>query len=185
MSAQEVILRTFNLLESMYIPIVAVIVATCICFPILLYVAKSTWLDRVGFRIVGVFAQMSWGDCIRLAGSWTKLIFAVVFLVCFQKLELIHFVAYATAGMLYGVNLRKLHYIFPRIFFLAVQCVAQGSVNLICSYMLDVRISAPYMAIYILLALFVLVFAIYSFVTEVNEISLGRKGNMKRVEFRE
>lgn len=181
MNLEEYLLRILIALQPMVPSMVAVVLVTCFVLPVALYLAKGLWVDQVNFTWFGIFYGLQWKDCVRLSSCWIKMIVMIVFVVQFQKLTLIHYVCFLAVGVLYALDFKAPLRTVGHLFWVAVEVIAVATVNIICGYILDVNAGLVFILMYVLLGMFVALFAVYSFITEVNEISSGRRANLEKI----
>lgn len=179
MSATEGLLRILSGVEGCIPSIVVTAIATTIVLVILLLMTRGEiWIDQPRMKVVSIFAELGGRGMLSLACAWVKLIILLTFLVQFDKMTLPDYLFFLLPGIIYCLNIRSVLRIPVRVFWLVFQLVALGSTNLICSYILDIDPGMSYVLLYILLALFVALFGIYSFLMELSDISFERRVNL-------
>ncbi|WP_317855577.1 hypothetical protein [Chakrabartyella piscis] len=179
MGVQEYILRLMVALQPMLVCIIAVVIITCLCLPILVVKSRGLWFDKANFKFLSLFYKMSFYDCVRLASASVRCIMVVVFVIQFAKLQAIHLVCFGMVAVLYAFDKREMTRTLSNIIWIVVQLVSLLSLNVVCGYILDMSTGVAFVAVYVVLGIFVTLFAIYLFITEINEVSMGRRARIE------
>ncbi|MFI3227448.1 MAG: hypothetical protein R3Y09_08555 [Clostridia bacterium] len=179
MGAKEFLLRLMITLEPMVICIIAVVAVTCVFLPILIIKSRGLWVNSKNFRFLSLFYHLRFYDAIRLGSAFVKLILMMVFIIQFKALEEIHYICFIFVSILYAFDVKALFRTIANVFWCTLQIVAIFSLNIICSYILQINAKPEFLIVYIVLGIFVVLFAIYSFITEINEVSMGRRAKFE------
>lgn len=173
MNIQEYLLRLLMELKPMLPGAITAIAATLAALVLLIRPARTTWVEKKSFGIAGLFFGLDRKTTLQLSCAWLKLIFLVVFLVGFQKLVLVQYLMLLIPGLLLAFTAGG-RMIAGSLFWLMLQTAGLFCANAVCGYMKDVRADLWFVLIYIALALFLILFGLYLFLTELNTISDAR-----------
>lgn len=179
MNGYEAALRVLVQVEPLLPLLLIVAVPTLIALPVLLLASRGLWVDRRAFHWLGLFLGLKGWDCVRLAGAWVKLLLLLAYLIFFQKLSAANYLLVLIPGIVYCGSARDLARIPGRLVWFFLELVALMSCNLLCGYIRDVNGAALVVAAYVLMAAFTALFGVYLFLTELNDISAGRRTKLE------
>lgn len=185
MSVGEFLLRVFSALGPMLPGIIVASVATLIALIVLMVRSRDMWVQDKRFRLLGLFFGLEGKGCLRLACSWLKMIFVIVFIASFQKLTLIHYLMLLIPGVIVILSAPDIKKKLGSFGWLLLQTVGLLSVNLICGYYLDMSGSVVYLLIYITMGIFLALFSVFLFLNDLATISLEREVDTMQVWGRE
>ena len=149
---------------------------TLVMLGVLSFLAGGTWFDKAGFRVVGLFYGLSGYDCFRLALSWIRLMMIIYFVIRFEEIETVNFVAFLMIGILYIFDVRKPKRIPGNTLWMLILSAGLIAVNLVCGYIHTlVLFDFKVYVIYVLMGLFLCLFSFYLFIQEADVISSDRK----------
>lgn len=175
MTLQETVLLVFYAAEPL-LPFMAVAgILTGLALVALLILSHGIWVDRPGFRWLGLFYGLSGMDCVRLSCAWLKLCLLLSYLVAFQKLQATHYILAAVPCLLFSLSVREIRSIPTHLLGCLMELVGLFAVNVVCGYIWDMHPGVGFLLVYILLCLFLALYAVYLFLTELNAVSNGRR----------
>jgi len=180
MSPIELLLRTLRILRPILPGLAAVLAATLAAMTGLYLLCRDVWVQDKRFRLAGLFFGLSRRGCLCLACSWIKLIFLFVFVLGFQKLSLLHYLMVLFPGAilaLAGSGARKRA---GALLWLGLQLEGLLCANLICGYILDLNAGIGFLLVYGAMGVFLLLFSVYLFLTELAAISGQRDLDAKK-----
>lgn len=160
-------------LKGMLPGIVTMGVVTVAAVIVLAILSTFGWVDSKSFVFAGLFFGLKRRGILQLACSWLKLIFVLVFLVAFQKMDLTQYMMLIIPGIVLALTLRRME-IVTSLIWLLLQVASMFSVNSVCGYLRDMHPSKAFILVYVALALFLAMFSIYLFFTEIDMISENR-----------
>ena len=175
MSAWEAIVRVLAQMEPLVPYMLYAVAATIIVLPFLLLSARGLWIDRPAFRRIGMFLGLRGWDCVRLAGAWVKLLLLLAYLASFRRLDIAQYLLFLIAGTAFVISASDHARIPGRVLWLALEFIALLSCGMLGGYIHDVNGAAIYRAAYWMMAIFTALFGVYLFLTELNDISTGRR----------
>lgn len=182
MTVSEFLLRIYYAVRPLVPYMLIAAAATLAVLALLLAVSRNYWVDRRSFRWLGVFYGLDRAGSLRLACAWLKLLMLVFYLVSFQKLEVIHYLAFLLTGLFCALDPRGILQIPGNLLSLLMEAVGLLTANLICGYVRDMEAGWGYVVVYILVSAFVTLYGVYLFLTELNSISSERRTDFDRVE---
>lgn len=166
-----------------YIPLLYVLLfLTALWVIVLSLMSRGLWLDRPAIRFVALFFELDTRGMVCLASSWCKLVLFILLVVNFQLYDLSYYLFLLVIGLPYCLFGGGFLRIFGRCFWMSLQMLGLLSTNILCGYIQQVRNTIPYMILYILLSGFFILFGIYLFLTELNDISTERRVNIEALE---
>lgn len=174
MNIREFFVRTVMLLRPLTVGMIVAIVATVVAFALLYWQCCKAQITEKRHRFVGIFFGLKGIGTLQLACSWLKLIFTVVALLTFSNLAPVQYLAIILPGVIYIVFGRGVFKRLVDLVWLALQTITVFGTNVVWSYYHNIVSSASMLIMFIALALFALLFALYQFWTEIAEISLRR-----------
>lgn len=174
MSLHELFLRLLVIAKPVLPAAITVVVITALAVVIIAILSRGLWINQKRFRILGLFCAMSRGDCLRLACAWIKFLFLAVFIVSFEKLEVAGYICFVVPAIVYSVSVKNIMKIPGRLLWVMLEFIGLLTTNLICGYYYDMHGGKAFMIIYIIMAIFMLLFGCYLFLTEIEDISEGR-----------
>lgn len=175
MTFQELALRIFYAAQPLLPFLGAVGVSTCALLAALLLLSRGLWFDRPAFRWLGLFYGLGKYDCVRLGSAWVKLSLLLSYLIAFQKLEGIHYLVILIPSLLFSIQIRSPKGIPANLLGCLMELVGLGAANVVCGYIRDFHPGAGFVVVYVLISLFLALYGVYLFLTELNVISNGRR----------
>ncbi len=174
MSGGEVLVRLLAGLSPMVPSILAVLVLTVLALVVLLLTCHNSWVQDGNFRVAGLFFGMTAKGGLRLSCAWLKLIFLLVFIVGFQKLELLNYFMVLVPGLILALSDSSGKKILSGLAWLALQIAGLLATNLICGYIREFSAGIVFLLVYIAMGLFLAFFSIFLFLNELSDISGAR-----------
>ncbi len=171
MSASELILRALAQLRPALPALIAAVAATIGAGLGLAIYVHGVWVQEKRFSLAGLFFGMERRASVRLACAWLRLIFMLVFLIGFQKLELLHYELLLLPGLIFILTERKPVRAGTDLLWLALDLLGLLSANLVCGYVRDMDGGLGFLLLYIAMSLFLALFNIYLFLNELDYIS--------------
>ena len=173
----EWVLRILAALKPALPATIVALGATMIVFNMLWYYCRNSWVNRKSFKVAGLFFSLGNQGALQLSCAWLKFVFAVFFVVAFQKMTMLHYIMFlfpALILMLSGILTGRKFY---NLFWFILQTVGLVSTNLICGYYRDISGEFGLLAIYVFMGLFLILFSAYLFLNEVADVSNQRDVN--------
>lgn len=175
MTLQEALLIIFRSAEPLLPFMAAVGLLTCVALAVLLVMSRGLWFDRPAFRWLGLFYGLDKGGCLRLACAWLKFCVLLTYLVAFQKLTTAHYLLFLVPALIFSVPLHQLTELPANLLGVFMELVGLVAANVVCGYYQDLHPGVGFLLVYILISLFLALYAVYLFLTELNVISNGRR----------
>jgi len=174
MTLQELLLRMLVPLQPV-IPILLAVLGISMAVCMLLAVESSgLWVNSRHFRWLGVLFGLNRWECVRLGCSWLKLLFTLVSLLFFSRPSAVIYIFVLVSGLLYTLDGKAPHRFMGRLLWLALEMAGLVATNLICGFYRDMNGGMWFLLIYVVMALFMMLFGLYLFLTEIGDISEGR-----------
>lgn len=180
MSATELLLWSASRLKVMLPAAIAAGVLTLGLLAVLSVLTSRTWIQNKGFTAAGFFFGLNAKGRLQVSCAWLKLVFTLVFLASFQKMEVIHYMMLVIPGLLLVFTMTRMQ-ILSSLMWLVLQIGGILSSNTVCGYIKDVYAGVTLVLVYIAMALFVAIFAVYMFLTEIDVISERRRVNPRKI----
>ncbi len=174
MNISELILRTLAELEPMVPGLLCAAGATILLLPLLYLRCRKVWMEDRGFAMAGLFFGLDGVGRLRLSCSWLKLVFLIVFIVGFRKLELLNYLMLLLPGLILALTDDSLTKILGGLLWLCLEAAGLLSANMICGYILDMSGSMGFLMVYVAMGLFLVLFGFYLFLNELSGISVQR-----------
>ena len=171
---EDTILRIFYETYSMNYILIAVALLTIVLAVFLSLRCRNVWFNKKNFKWMGLFYSLSAFDSVRIASAWIKLCLVVIFLCRFKPLALPEYFMLAIVGLLTIADIKHPGTIITGFFAILIQIIGLISANVVCSYIIDLQPGFMFMFAYILMAIFLSLYGVYMFLTELNNISKGR-----------
>lgn len=181
MSAIELILRVLAQLRPALPALITAIVLTLAASIGLAAYVHGVWVQEKRFSLGGLFFGLDRTDAVRLSCAWLRLIFLLVFLICFQKLELLHYEMLLIPSILFSVTEKKLMRAGTNLLWAMLDLLGLLSANLVCGYVLDMNGGMGFVLLYVAMALFLALFNIYLFLNELDYISDQRSVDPEQI----
>lgn len=178
MTFEEIVARVLGQGTTWVPAIIVILVTTLIALVALLPLTRNLWLDQKRFGVMGLFFDMRGADCVRVACSWVKFVVVCTYIAQFIKLDLVDYALILVPGVVYVLVIGDLKKAITAFLWLVLEIIGMISVNAICGYIQDVNGSAKFMILYILLGIFLGLFALYLFVNEIHDASIERRANI-------
>lgn len=175
MTLQETLLIVFHAAEPLLPFMAAAGLLTCAVLAVLLVLSRGLWFDRPAFRWLGLFYGLDGWDCLRLGCAWLKFCILLSYLAAFQKLTAAHYVLFLAPALIFSVRIRRLSELPANLLGVFMELVGLVAANVVCGYYRDLHPGAGFLLVYILISLFLALYAVYLFLTELNVISNGRR----------
>lgn len=181
MSVVELTLRVLSQLRPALPALIAAIVLTLAASIGLAVYTRGVWVHEKRFSLGGLFFGLNGTDAVRLSCAWLRLIFLLVFLVCFQKLELLHYEMLLIPSILFSVTEKKLMRAGASLLWAMLDLLGLLSANLVCGYILDMNGGMGFVLLYAVMGLFLALFNIYLFLNELDYISDQRSVDPEQI----
>jgi len=175
MKAYEFIIRFLNSISPLsYVLIVCAIITFAMAVLLLIF-SRNMWITNKKFKYFSIFFSLGPVQKWRLAACWMKFLVLIIYVVTFQKLQANHFAVFVILAIISVLSKRGILKLLSNIISNAVEGFGLYAINMICAYIYDAGSNAVYIAIYIAASLFIIVYGIYIFLNELNDISEERK----------
>ena len=160
-------------LRPILIPMAFVVAATIIAIVIVVPMLSRLRMNSRTFGWLSIFYELRGIGCVRLSCIWVKLCLLIIYLFLFDELSLQEYLIFLVPGLIYVLG-GKAKGLFGRLFWFLVELVGLFTANVVCSYILDMRPGMIFTMIYVALSIFLVLFGVYLFMTELNDISEAR-----------
>lgn len=147
---------------------------TTVAVLILAAFSKRMNVEQKRFRWLGLFFNLSILDCVRIACSWLKLVLVAVYLVAFESLVAGDLILILVPGLIGAIRFHSFRNTVSNILWLVVEFAALISTNLVCGFIHTFNSGIAMMAVYVCMAVFTVLLAVFLFLTELGEISERR-----------
>lgn len=174
MNIADILLLNFYAIKPLVPCIIVILAITSIVFFYILGASKGMWFNKKSFDYFGIFMELNSTLAIKLACAWIKLITVCFYVIAFTSLEAIHYVFLIVPCIGIIVINTNLMEGITHIVSILIQFVAVLAANILCGYIRDFELKATYLSIYILIAILVIVYSIYIFITELDLVSSRR-----------
>lgn len=181
MSLGEYLLRMLRELKPMITAFSVVVVLTLVMLFFFRVQIKKVWFSDRLFPTVGLFFGLRTSGVVRLACSWIRLIFVLVFTCCFSKLYPVQYCSLLLVGFVGAACAYKWKNKLVSLFWSILQVAALFSANVICGYYWDLIGGPELVAVYVAMGIFVILFSLYLFYSEIGDISESRAVNASYV----
>ena len=181
MNIIEISLRVTAALRPMIPGLLTAVAATLAVLTVLMIFTRNVWVRDRRFHITGLFFGLSRAGSLKLACSWLKLIFVIVFIVGFQMLTLLQYMMLLIPGLLGALSGKGLGKGLGDLMWLALQLMGLVSTNLICGYIHEMAGGFAFILLYIVMGAFLSLFSIYLFLNEINTISASREVSAEEI----
>ena len=175
MTLREFLVRMLVFVQSLLPIALAVLGLTTAAILILAGVSKKMNVEQKRFRWLGLFFDLSILDCIRLACSWLKLVLILVYLAAFQSLTAANLVLLLVPSILGAIRFHSVRNTVSNLLWLVVEFAAFISTNLVCGFIHTYNSGIGMIVVYICMAVFTALLAVFLFLTELGKISEGRQ----------
>lgn len=180
MSTLELLIWSVSRLKAMLPGVITAGVLTLGILIAMTVFSYGIWIQNKGFTVAGFFFGLNARGRLQVSCAWLKLVFTIVFLVSFQKMEAVNYMMLAIPGLLLVFTMKKTQ-ILISLLWLLLQLAGILSSNTVCGYIREVYSGVTLVLVYIAMALFLTVFAIYMFLTEIEIISERRRVNPRKI----
>ncbi len=181
MTIKELALRILLQLRPILPELVAAVALTVLVLPPLTMLCKRSWVCDRGFKLAGLFFAMTAREILRLSCAWLRLIFLLVCIISFRKMDLLGYWIFVfpstIAALCAGTWAGKL----GGMIWTAMQTAGLLSANLVCGYILDMDGSIGFLIVYITMGVFLSLLGIYLFLLELDGISSSRSVQAEKV----
>lgn len=174
MTVEEFLIRMLAAIKPMAPAAITVLAVTTALTVMLAIQARGMWVNHPHFRRLGLFFALSKNECLRLACAWIKLLLLIVYILSFRKMDGMDYILFLTPALVYALSVREPLLIPGRLLWIVLETIGLLSANLVCGYYHDMRGEPVFLIVYVVMAIFMLLFGCYLFLTEIDDISEGR-----------
>lgn len=175
MSIGELLTRLLAELKPLLPGVIVLIVATLVAMLSLFLNARYVWIQSKKFPLPSLFFGLNKTGVVCISCAWLKLIFPIVYIVSFQKLELIQYLVFVIPGLLLALLSGSFSKFLSKLLYLAMETAGVFSASLICGYITEMRADTWFILIYAAIGIFMILFAVYLFLQDLERISAMRK----------
>ncbi len=175
MSVGEVLVRILAELKPLLPSVITVVVATVLAMVYLYISGRHAWLKSKRFSLAGLFFGLDTRGIIGLSCAWLKLLLPVVYIFSFRELTVIQYLSIIVPGVILAACTGRLTKVLASLANLLLEMVGIVSASLICRYMTELRSGVVFTIIYIAIGIFLVLFAVYLFMQDLERISATRK----------
>ncbi len=174
MTLREFLVRMLVFIQPLLPVALTALGLTTVAILVLAVVSPKMNVEQKRFRWLGLFFNLSILDCVRVACSWLKLVLILVYLVAFKSLTAADVVLILIPSVFGAIRFHSIRNTIGNILWLVVEFAALISTNLVCGFIHTFNSGVSMMVVYICMAVFTVLLAIYLFLTELGEISERR-----------
>jgi len=175
MTLQEFLVRMLVFVRPLLPIALAVLAVTTAAVLFLAAVSRNMNVEQKRFRWLGIFFDLPVVDCIRLACAWLKLVLVVVYLAAFRSFIEADIILFLIPGILGAIRFHNIRSTIGNLMWLVVEFAALTSTNLVCSFIHTFNSGIGMMAVYVCMAVFTALLALFLFLSELGEISERRQ----------
>ena len=175
MTLQEFLVRMLVFIQPLLPVALAVLAVTTAAVLLLAGLSRNMRADQKRFQWLGLFFDLSLLDCARIGCAWLKLVLVSVYLIAFRSLTAADIILILVPSLLGAVRFHNVRGTIGNLLWLAVEFAALISTNLVCGFINTFSSGAGMMAIYVCMAVFTALLALFLFLTELGEISERRQ----------
>lgn len=174
MSIADILLLNFYAIKPLVPCVLVILIATTLLFFGILGKSKGLWFNKKSFDYFGIFMELNSALAVKLACVWIKLLIICFYVIAFTSLEAIHYVFLFVPCI--GILLINFNVVeaFTHVVSIMIQLVGVLAANILCGYIREFELKATYVSIYVLIAILVIVYSIYIFITELDLVSSRR-----------
>lgn len=173
MTFSEFLIRLVAVIKPALPAAIAVLALSLAMIIFLAIRAKGLWVNMPQFRTLGIFYELPKLGCLRLSCSWVKFLILVIYLLIFRKAQAAEYLLFLIPGLIYALCGNPIG-VGGRLLWLVLEFAGLLSAKLVCGYYYDMHGGTGFIVIYYVMALFMILFGCYLFLTEVEDISEGR-----------
>ena len=178
MTVQEILMRMLSFVRQSIPAAMIVVDVTMVMLVVAVIQTRGLWVNQKRFKWLGLLFCLKGRECVRLACAWIKFVIVLAFLALFENMNAAAYLMVAVPGLIYALEFAKPRRIPARLMWLLLELLGLMSTNLICGFYRDTGASLGFIIIYIVMAVFMALFACYLFLTELQEISQGRSADI-------
>ena len=175
MNFSEIVGLWIHLLKPLVPYIAILLVVTIITFWMIAIKGSKIWMNDQGFGYLSIFFNMNFFSAIKLSCVWLKLLLIMMFIIGFQPLGVIHYLFILVPCILMIFISTDLMELINHIINTCIQAAGLVALNILCSYILEFEFEVVYIVAYVFIAILVILYSIYIFISELDAISLGRR----------
>lgn len=157
------------------------VVATAVALAVLYFRGRNAWVDQGRFSMASLFFGLDGWGTVSISCAWLKLIFLIVYLVSFQKLVLIQYLMILIPGLVMMVCTRTWGKAMSSLLWLVMELAGLVCASLVCGYIREMAAGIGFVLVYVAIALFLALFGIYLFLTDLGNISQERSVDPKKI----
>lgn len=171
----NILVDIFASMQELIVPLALTAIISIIVIVILTPLCFKQWVNRKSFRWMGAFFNLDGVQVIRLTCAWIKLVLLIIYLCMFEELSIPKYIIFLIPGIIYVFDFRHPGRIPGRLFWLIIETIGLITANIVCGYIHDMRPGPVFTIIYIAISIFLGLFGVYLFITELGDISESRK----------
>ena len=175
MNFSEIVGLWIYLLKPLVPYIAILLVVTIITYWMIAIKGRKIWMNDQGFGYLSIFFNMNFFSAIKLSCVWLKLLLIMMFIIGFQPLGVIHYLFILVPCILMVFISTDLMELINHIINTCIQAAGLVALNILCSYILEFEFEVVYIVAYVFIAILVILYSIYIFISELDAISLGRR----------
>ena len=175
MTFYEGLLLTLQASRGMLLPFAVTAAATAVALAWLGVVARRTWVNKRRFDFTAIFFELNRWSCVRLACSWVKLVLVLSYFLVLGRIGAGHYLLLLIPCVMYSVE--PLRWYRTPVNLLSSLATAAGVLiaSVLQSYIRDMELGFLSKVACVSLCVLIAVYAVYLFVTELNNISQERR----------
>ena len=175
MNFSEIVGLWIYLLKPLVPYIAILLVVTIITYWMIAIKGRKIWMNDQGFGYLSIFFNMNFFSAIKLSCVWLKFLLILMFIIGFQPLGVIHYLFILVPCILMIFISTNLMELINHIINTFIQAAGLVALNILCSYILEFEFEVVYIVAYIFIAILVILYSVYIFISELDAISLGRR----------
>ena len=142
---------------------------------VVLLLARNLKMDSGRFKCIAVFYGLSFKDCLAVAASFCRCVFAAYFLLSYTDLALIHYAAIVVFGIMYLIFGGALRRKLAGVLWILAELLIMFSAGMVKNYINLFGETALFVGVYWAISAFLTIFALFVFLNELNDVGQNRK----------
>lgn len=180
MSITDMIALNIYAIKPLLPCIFVIVVATVAMFSFILIKSKGIWFGKKNFEQFGLFVELHSSLALKLACLWIKLIVVCYYLLSFTQLEVIHYIFLIVPCIIILIFSFSVMEFITHFFGIVIQFIGVLAANILCSYIMQFEMKISYVFIYVLIAMILILYSVYIFITEVDFVSARRSVKIEK-----
>lgn len=180
MSITDVIALNIYVIKPLLPCIFVILASTITMFAWIIVKSKGIWFGKKNFEQFGLFIELHSGLALKLACLWIKLITVCFYLLSFSQLETIHYIFLLVPCVMIVILSFSVMEFITHFIGIVIQFIGVIAANILCSYIMQFEMKVNYILIYVLIAVILILYSLYIFITEVDFVSARRRVKIEK-----